>query len=360
MKRKLVRIVVLLLMLMSTQLTAASERRSFIFKDSHFQISKHRMFWLDNDRVMFTGYEIDLDKLDKQGMYGREQNIYIWDTRTDNKNIFVKNAGLGCYFRGYIRYSVGTAAKKGPMGQERTYLDMFYSKDKWEDEPPEWEENVKAHPITCKSYRGKPFRLQADIVELLPEHGYLDFSLPETRKADEPLPAILFHRFGTESLIPLPVTRGEMSRHDVHYLDFLDGYVLFTSKLIDPKTSQPLASWRKGAFQQFWILRPDGITTELHVSTPFNRWDSLFPLRKGVFATGRSFKVAEPRGPGDSGAYWIHDEGRMEKLTDGLVSNAAVSPDGCKVAFVREPYDQLPIGHRVTLQLLNICEGGLP
>ena len=224
MKRTLVAVMVSLLVGLAPQLEVWAETPTFVLKDSGFQASsQHRIYWLDNDRVIFTGYEINLAKIDRQGRYGREQNIYIWDTRENRRSVYVKNASLGCYFRGYIRYSILEGpSKKGPMGQERTYLDMFYSKDTWEEEPPEWEENVKMHPITCRSYRAKPFKLQADIVELLPEHGYLDFSLPQTHKPGEALPPIPFHQSGVDTAIPLPVTRNGMARHDVHYLEFLN------------------------------------------------------------------------------------------------------------------------------------------
>ena len=118
-----------------------------------------------------------------------------------------------------------------------------------------------------------------------------------------------------------------------------------------------MSSWGKEALQRFWILKSDGTAGELQVPVPYNRWDSLFPLRDGVFVTGRSVKVTEPRGPGDAGAYWIHGEGRIEKLAAGLINTAAISPNGCKVAFLREPHDNLRLEHRITLQLLNICQG---
>lgn len=336
------------------------EQASFVLKDSGFPASsQHRIYWLDNDRIIFTGYEINLEKLDKQGRYAREQNIYIWDTRDDRRSVYVRNASLGCYFRGYIRYSIlNGPSKKGLMGQELIYLDMFYSKDTWEEEPPEWEEHVKMQPITCRSYRAKPFKLQADIVELLPEHGHLDFALPATHQPGAALPPISFHRFGVGTSIALPVTINEIARHHVHYLEFLEEYLLFSAHLVDSKTGKQVPSWQKDALQQFWILKPDGTVTELHVPAPYNRWDSLFPLREGVFATGRSAKVTEPRGPGDAGAYWIHGEGHLEKLATGLINKSAVSPNGCKVAFVREPYDTLRIENRVTLLLLDICLGG--
>ncbi|ALA57581.1 hypothetical protein [Nitrospira moscoviensis] len=88
----------LLLMAGVLQLAAAPDKPSFILKDSGFPASsQHRIYWLDNERVIFTGYEIDLEKIDKQGKYGREQNIYIWDTRENHRSIYVKNASLGCY-----------------------------------------------------------------------------------------------------------------------------------------------------------------------------------------------------------------------------------------------------------------------
>ena len=61
-------ILLLWLLLVSPQLTAGSEQASFVLKDSGFQASsQHRLYWLDNDQVMFTGYEINLEKIDKQG-----------------------------------------------------------------------------------------------------------------------------------------------------------------------------------------------------------------------------------------------------------------------------------------------------
>jgi len=73
-------ILTFLVVVVSPQMAASS---SFVLKDSGFQASsQHRIYWLDNNRVIFTGYEINLDKIDKQGRYGREQNIYIWDTRS--------------------------------------------------------------------------------------------------------------------------------------------------------------------------------------------------------------------------------------------------------------------------------------
>ncbi|MDH4371232.1 MAG: hypothetical protein OEV99_15530, partial [Nitrospira sp.] len=86
-------ILTFLVVVVSPQMAASS---SFVLKDSGFQASsQHRIYWLDNNRVIFTGYEINLDKIDKQGRYGREQNIYIWDTRTNHTEVFAKNAGLG-------------------------------------------------------------------------------------------------------------------------------------------------------------------------------------------------------------------------------------------------------------------------
>ncbi|HMS82052.1 MAG TPA: hypothetical protein PKD12_00190 [Nitrospira sp.] len=359
MRQILALIILPVIMLLHPHATRAFKTEAFVVKDSGFPASgQHRLYWLDNDRVIFTGYEFTLEKTDQPGRSGREQNIYIWDTREKQRAVYVRNASLDCYFRGYIRYSsLDGPSKKGLMGQERTYLDMVYSKDTWEGEPPEWEENVKVHPITCKSYRAKPLKQQADIVELLPDHGYLDFARPVTHQPIAALPPISFYRFEVDTPIPLPVTRNDLSRHDVHYLEFLNEYVLFSAHLIDPKTGRQMSSWGKEALQRFWILKSDGTAGELQVPVPYNRWDSLFPLRDGVFVTGRSVKVTEPRGPGDAGAYWIHGEGRIEKLAAGLINTAAISPNGCKVAFLREPHDNLRLEHRITLQLLNICQG---
>jgi hypothetical protein len=327
------------LLLVSPQLAACAEKPSFVLKDSGFQASsQHRLYWLDNDRVIFTGHEINLEKIDKQGKYGREQNIYIWNTRENRRSVYVRNASLGCYFRGYIRYSILEGpSKKGLMGQERTYLDLHYSKETWEGEPQEWEEGVKVHRTTCKSYRSRGQSI--DFTELLPDHGYLDFRRSPDIQPGRPSP-ILFYRAEANEATRLPINDNQVWPPLARYVEFLNAYVMYAG--INQHT--------------FWILKPDGTITEREVPEIHGGWHHFFPLRSGVFASGGSINVKKQWDTGNRGAYWLEGD-QIQKIVAGFVNTAAVSPDGCKVVFVREPHDSLPTANRTTLHLIDTCKG---
>ncbi|MDF0644873.1 MAG: hypothetical protein P0111_12655 [Nitrospira sp.] len=339
MKRGLALIAILLMMVASPQLVTGSEKAPFVLRDSGFPVSsQHRIYWLDNDRVIFTGYEINLEKIDKQGRYGREQNIYIWDTRENRRSVYVKHASLGCYFRGYIRYSILEGpSKKGPMGQERTYLDLHYSKEIWEGEPPEWEESVKAHPITCKSYQSRG-QLR-DFIELLPEHGYLDFRRQPDAHPGRPGP-ILFYRPEANEATRLPLNDNQVWPPLARYVEFLNAYVMYA-----------------GSNQHtFWLLRPDGTITGREVPEIHGGWHHFLPLRSGVLASGGSINVKKQGDPGNRGAYLLESD-QIQKIVVGFINAMAVSPDGCKAVFVREPHDNLPTASRATLHLIDTCKG---
>lgn len=340
-------LLIFLMIAVNPQPATSADRPPFILNDSEFQASsRHRIYWLDNDRVIFTGYEIDLEKIDKEGRYGREQNIYIWDTRENRRTVYVKNASLGCYFRGYIRYSIlNGPSKKGPMGQERTYLDMYYSKETWEGEPPEWEEGVRHHPITCKAYRSRGLR--GDYVELLPDHGYLDVRHSRNIQSDKDA-AILWHRFDKAGAVSLSILKSEVDPSHIHYIAFLDSYFMHGwNNIAKREVIQP---------QAYWIMRPDGSVTKHESLGYFGGWTNATPMRNGLFVITNAINVHKSLDPGDAGAYWVY-QNQPQKVISGMISNFSVSPDGCRVAFVRDPFDARDRESRITLNVIDVCEG---
>ncbi len=359
MKRNLSMVAIVLLIELISQPTSWADQPVYILKNLGFPAStQHRIYWLDNDRVIFTGYEIDLEKLDKQGRYGREQNIYIWDTRETHRSIYVKNASLGCYFRGYIRYSILEGpSKKGPMGQERTYHDVHYSKETWEGEPPEWEEGVKMHPITCKSYRRNFAKWHSDIVELLPGHGYLDFAAPADLIRGEHIP-IIWHSAGGSEVSKLSLFKGQVWPHLIRYVEFFNAYVLYGYNFIDVRTGQYSPSWPRDLPHAIWLFWPDGTIQELQIPGSYSGWYGFFPARNGVFAASHGRGKKEHL-PGDAGGYWVQNN-RVQKVTNEEIGPDSIkeSLDGCKIAFVSEPYEnRQPYVRNSTLHVLEVCKG---
>ena len=346
----------LLLMVAWPQVAVSTDRPAFVLKDSGFQASnQHRIYWLDNDRVIFTGYEINLEKLDNLGRYERDQNIYIWDTREKHRTVYVKNASLGCYFRGYIRYSIlNGPSKKGPMGQERTSLDMHYSRETWDGEPPEWEEGVKMHPITCRSHRSRGM----GYVDLLPEHGYLDYRMPREYSPGEKVP-ITWHRADGIGEVKLPLlVHAYLNSSAVRYEQYMNGYVLGTTNFVNPTENSSLS---RGDTFSIWLFLSDGNVSEIVM--PRLVWmrggtRSFYPAQEGVFAWTHDWgRYNNP--PGDAGVYWIQGD-RVERVISEEIGpdTIRVSPDGCKIVFVSEPYEKRqPYVRTASLHLLHLCGG---
>jgi len=358
-------IILLWLLLLSPQLAACGER-NYVLKHSGFSASTQQqpVFWLDNDRVIFTGHQVFPEKKRKDADPLLEQGIYIWDTRNNHVDNFAKDASLGCYFQGYIRYRVGLEAKKGLMGKERTYVTWTedrkytYVQETWKGEPPEShdQQEVRSHRITCRSY--KPRGMPADYVELLPEHGYLSFKFSLLEPPPGPSMPITWYRPGASEGTKLPLTYAQVNSGLVYYLEFVQAYLLYSHNYFDPVTGRDSADWPKELPKVFWLMKPDGTVTTHQVPNIYGSWRHVRPLRHGVFGFGGVGSVGKiPRNPGNAGAYWI-DGDHAHRLSAGLVNIMAVSPDGCKVAFVNEPHDELPMRDRVTLHALDVCLGG--
>ncbi len=295
MTKKMTPALALFLLLLSSQLGACAAP-NYVLKDSGFPASlRHNLYWLDNDRVIFTGYEVIPEKTDKHGKPLREQGVYIWDTRENQISLYAKNASIGCYYKGYIRVTVDGVAKKGPMGQERTYLDMVYSKETWEGEPPEWEEGVKMHPINCRAYKSQGM----EFFSLLPEHGYLKFGLSVPSSGKEPNRIVWYPKEGIEGKA-LPILNGEVWGSLIRYVEFLDSYVM-----------------SGGVTSGYWLLKPDGEVSRVTLPEIRGGWRYFMPTRTGVFAVGGVINVRRTGDAGNRGAYWIEKD-MVTQIVSGL------------------------------------------
>lgn len=215
------------------------------------------------------------------------------------------------------------------MGQERTYLDLHYSKETWEGEPPEWEEGVKHHPITCKAYRwnGRGF-------PLLPEHGYIARSIQSPEIESSYL--IWYPKEQTDGCaLPIPNTN---RLWESRFVEFLNAYVIY-------------AEFSTG----YWLFKPSGDVARVTLPAIAGGWYEFLPMRRGVFAVGGVSNVKRKGDPGSRGAYWVEGN-NVHQITSGFVKAMGISPDGCKVAFVRELHDGRSNANRTTLHLLTLAK----
>lgn len=117
-----------------------------------------------------------------------------------------------------------------------------------------------------------------------------------------------------------------------------------------------------------WLLRPDGTITNLlePKGKAWERigWTGFVLTKKGVFLISRT--ADGYAAAGKSGGYLLEGDS-VKRLIVGLLDNATVSPNGCKVAFVHVLHSQagadsaqaLRIGKSGsrTLKMIDLCKG---
>jgi hypothetical protein len=188
----------------------------------------------------------------------------------------------------------------------------------------------------------------------LEEHGYLDFG-PWANADRSDSAKILFYRSKEKDPLILPLNPNRV-QNLFEYVKFENAY-LFRGKATTPD-AVPL-----------WLLRPDGSVTSLlePKGKEWERmgWGGYYLTKKGLFLSGGRGDYGSV---GTRGGYLLKSAGETPtRIIAGSVRNEAVSPDGCKIAFVHVLHDQAGAdsvkalregkpGTR-TLQMIDFCQG---
>lgn len=341
----------LLFLLASPQLAACGEPRYPIF-DSKFPAAEAKLGWLDNERVMFHGYEVGKvgQPSPDDGHPLAETGLFIWDT---GKNTVMKYWDIDgpvplCMFRGQVFLSQKLKEK------ENTWLLVSGPLGKEEKRTVSGKASVNGH--SCRVSDHMPDWMKEDKhrrLPLLEEHGYLDFGVPIWVDPSRKAAPIVLYRPDSKKSVELPLAGGQVQFHTT-YVEFADVYVLKAEQ----RTSDAVSVWQ---------LSPDGTVTRLlePKGQAWERigWGDIHLTKKGLFLVGGR---AGYDTVGTAGAYLLLGT-HPQRLIAGLVWNESVSPDGCKVAFVHVPHSQAGAdsakalragkpGTR-TLKMIDLCKG---
>jgi len=351
-------LVVLFMLLVSPQLAACSEIRPIYTIQDSGKRGGGVSGWLDNDRVVFYSEQRAQAKVgdDPEGPPIVDAGYYVWDTErgTLSKDPRFEGAAKLC-----VQGNVVTFLRKSP-GEEKQWLVVTRVNG---------EENVAPlvnmewfNRFNCRYYVQKPAWMISNhqTLPLMNGHGFLEW-VPSERHVSEWNNPLRFHYKDAEEWISLPIGTREVWHNLVKYAPFKDAYLLYPVAYIDPLTGKedPIGPWPKGKPVPIWWLGPDGtVTTETIPYMRFMRGGSraFFPTREGIFVT--SHKTDDLGKPGDAGGYLARND-RVTKLITGLVDRVSISSDGCRVAFVHDPYDTM-YGkdrlNRITVKVINICQ----
>jgi hypothetical protein len=342
---------ILFVLLVSLRLPACVDAHpSYSIQDTglHADRTSSELVWLDNNHLRFYGYQAG----EPQGpeFHGVPRLIgadyYIWDR---DANRVVTDPSLEGAKRICVQGDVLTFLTPSPTDETKR---LVVTREKGQETVrplvnPEW-----FNRFSCRYYEHKPQwdRGHASL-PLLEGHGSLFF---KDSRENNP---ILFFFPNNETGVPLKIGTRQVWHNLVKYAPFKDAYLLSPIVYIDPETGkeEPVGQWPKGKPVQVWWLTPDGkVTTENIPYMPLMRGGSrgFLPSREGIFIY--SHKLDDIGKPGDAGGYLAQGDS-VKKLITGLLENVSVSPDGCHVAFLHDPYTAEPFYKRVHVKILSLC-----
>ena len=344
-------IFLLMLLLVSPQLAACGEPRYPIL-DSKVPVDEQsHPVWLNNSQVIFMGYELDPANPPKQVGLAWEipRGVYVWDLKNgtavrDHTWDGTTNWCVSGEFRSFLRLRTGT---------EKTY-DLAQGKSGHEQVQPHPAKHW-LNPNSCRYYTERPYWSKEGRkgrgIPLLEQHGYVDFG-EQSMDLARSRPLVLYPP-GSKNGITLPLKSDQVEVPPI-YVAFEDAYLLRARQF----TSDAVSAW---------LLKPDGVVTSVFEprGEAWERmgWGHYFLTKKGLLITGGRGGYAKV---GTMGGY-LFSEGKPIRVVPGLLRNVAVSPDGCKVAFVHVLHSQAGAdsfralqtgkpGTR-TLKMIDLCKG---
>lgn len=336
-------LVLTFLVTMSSHLIACAEPRYPIL-DSKFPAAEAKLGWIDNEHVIFQGYEPGKfgTKSPKDGHLYDITGLFIWDTVTNTVTKHVSMEGLTtlCVHEGEVTFASEGMLVTGKLGEEQR---TPFPKKHW------------FNPNSCRYYTERPYWSEEGRkgrgIPLLEKHGYVNFG-EQSMDPAKSRPLVLYPP-GNKEGVTLPLKSDQVEVPPL-YVEFEDAYLLraiqYTSDVAP-----------------VWLLKPDG--TVIRILEPKGEswermgWGHSYLTKKGLLLTGGRGDYASV---GTTGGYLIK-VGKPARVIAGFVRNAAVSPNGCKVAFVHVLHSQagadsfralkagMP-GTR-TLRMIDLCKG---
>jgi len=332
---------------------------SFPVLDSGFMAADDENFWwLDNNRVMFKGYEEgtydpDWEKKTREerqadGRYDTPMKggFYIWDIRKNTVVLYRRDVYNFCFQDGeafFQKLDVDPnrlVFMRGPIGTE---------KEDPEIKPSDFPDN-RLITRPCKSNRN-----YEGSFPLMPGWGVLSAGLkPDTTNPDgsnhEPL-AVYTPKAGIS--VELPMLRKKWGR--VIYAPWRDQYLLIDN------------SENTSKMPEVWWLSKNGQTALITIPHTGYQTAYFFPLKPGVLMAGYG-RYGVPR-PDE--IFLLHSDGSVVSLKRLWpkydFARKGISPDGCRIAFRGErcenPYKPRLAGMGAnsecfTAQMIDFCQKG--
>lgn len=298
-----------------------------------------RIDWIGNDTLVFIGW----GSKDEPA-----SSLYAWDLKNPPQRLF-KGVESFCVNGNIIEAAVRDSATN-------TISDFQVSPNS-----NKITQRIPQRPVTGIGYSNKytcqikatPQQLIGHFwEELSPGDGYLDFG-----PLDKPIKGYtvtqlnenLTIRQNTGIKVDLPTLMHTTEWHPK------PGYLLYDINL----SPEERRRWQRTNSLTIWHLDSEQVGHAVNVPAgPWvntHRGDILFlKARNGLVITTKGFN--RDGSPGSAGAYLVQPDGRYQRLETGFVSEAAMSADGCRLAYAFEEYlDSRPHEGERILVVVNLC-----
>ena len=304
------------------------------------------IFWLDDDRILYSGYEPNVRETRKRdGISVSKLGVYVLDLRSYQLTRRADLYGVLCYRDGYIRYlaridpeSKSGVWREGKFGEEKEVILGESAKVR----------GRRLSSLTCRDYEGGVYGDDSGRrIPLLEQHGVIEYERRRESGSREVLPPLWRSTDGQKQVI-LPFTASAISPEWIRYYEFAKRY---TVGYVAPQG--PSTQWPKGAEHRVFLLSPDGIVSEKTISGgPWSkRRLATFVLTKaGLVVYGG--ELHRHLDPGTVGIYLALGH-TSQKLASGLLHGIGVSPSGCRVAVAMQTYAKTP--DPATIRIIDLC-----
>jgi hypothetical protein len=304
-----------------------------------------RLYWLDNDRVIFSGDPLETGRKERRAGRWPKGRIHIWNVRTGEITYYGEGISQPCYSDGFVYYLTQTDAdvyayKEGPFGKEVEVRKPGHGTPRKEGEPTPFRS-----VIDCRLYfpRDLPKPSNFWTRPLRPGHGHLLID----GIGGPPRPAMLL-RPGNASPVALPLDGDEIQGERIQYAPWADSYLLYSRT----QRRNPAGTKPRYLAPRAMLMSPAGAITELPV--PNRDWyaasSGFVYTRAGLVLWSQAGRAG---GVGHAGLYLV-DDGALRQLTKGFLWAVGVSPDGCTLAAAlkKDITDVAP------LRAIDLCANG--
>ena len=297
-----------------------------------------RIDWIGNDTLVFIGWGTKEDPA---------SSLYAWDLKSPPQRLY---KGVESFCVNGNSIMLGTRAPTARLSK--------HYRIRFPDRKVEYlgsRELAKGFSYgsnyTCQNYPTPPPLLRHNWVELKPGDGFLDFGVDGSQRgySVSRLEEKLEQRHDTGIKVDLPTLPAITDWHPEK------GYLIYDINL----SPEERRRWQRTNSLTIWHLDSEQVGHAVKVPAgPWvntHRGDILFlKARNGLVITTKGFN---PDGsPGTAGAYLLQPDGRYQRLETGFVSEAAMSADGCRLAYALEEYlDSRPREGERILVVVNLC-----